>query len=204
MRPLRKVILVTGFEPFGGETLNPTEILLKRLPGTIGGCEISTLLLPVEFDRARALAFAEYDRLSPDVVVMLGQAGGRSAITPESTGKNIMDARMPDNAGYRPEQVPVVEGGPETLRSTFDIEKIVSAVSALGIPCERSDDAGKYVCNCLLYGMLDHNKGAVPTGFIHVPFIKEQGHNDAPAMELADMEKGIFAAIEAVASKIEK
>ena len=198
----RKMILVTGFEAFGGERLNPTQILLERLPGSIGGCEIRTKLLPVEFMRAREQAFLEYDRLLPDAVIMLGQAGGRSAVTPESTGKNIMDASIPDNAGYMPKNVPVTENGAETLRSTLDIEKIISAVSACGIPCEQSDDAGKYVCNCLLYGMLDHNRGIVPTGFIHVPYIREQGHEEQPCLELDDLSTGILAAVEAVASQI--
>ena len=204
MQALQKMILVTAFEPFGDDALNPTEMLLERLPERLGGCEIRTLLLPVEFVRARERAFAAYDELRPGAVVMLGQAGGRSAITPESTGKNVMHARIPDNAGSMPEHLPIVKNGPETLRATLPIGKIVEDVSGLGIPCEQSDDAGEYVCNCLLYGMLDHNKGAVPTGFIHVPFLPEQGHTGKPFMCLSDMERGIRAAIEAVASEISR
>ena len=197
-------ILVTAFEPFGGEGLNPSEMVLHDLPNQIFGHSIHKLLLPVEFRRAPEEAIAEYDRLSPDAVIMLGQAGGRSAVTPESTGRNIMNAAEPDNAGYKPDHQPITEGGPEQLCSTLPVQKIIDSVRSLGIPCERSDSAGEFVCNCLLYSMLDHNKGEVPTGFIHMPYIKEQGHDDAPAMELADMEKGIFAAIEAVASKMER
>ena len=93
MQALQKMILVTAFEPFGDDALNPTEMLLERLPERLGGCEIRTLLLPVEFVRARERAFAAYDELRPGAVVMLGQAGGRSAITPESTGKNVMNGK---------------------------------------------------------------------------------------------------------------
>ncbi len=194
MKELRKVILATAFEPFGGDKINPTEMILDKLPDEIGGNKIRKLLLPVEFGRAVEMATAEYDRLSPSAVIMLGQAGGRSAITPETTAKNIMNASIPDNAGYQPENRTIVENGPDELHSTFDAAGIAEALNATGIPCEVSHDAGEYVCNALLYGMLYHNKGRVPTGFIHVPFIKEQGHDDKPFMEFEDMYEGIIAA----------
>ena len=104
---------------------------------------------------------------------------------------------MPDNAGYMPENVPVVEGGPEALDSTLPVGRICESVRALGVPCEPSGDAGGYVCNALLYGMLQHNGGEVPTGFLHVPFVPEQGHGDRPALPLADIEKAVEAAKEA-------
>jgi pyroglutamyl-peptidase len=134
---------------------------------------------------------------------MLGQAGGRSAVTPESTGRNIMNAAEPDNAGYKPDHQSITEGGPEQLSSTLPMQKIIDSVRSLGIPCERSDSAGEFVCNCLLYSMLDHNKGEVPTGFIHMPYIKEQGHEDKPYMELKDITKAIMTAIETVISVTE-
>ena len=93
-------ILVTAFEPFGGEKLNPTELILKRLPDTVSSYTVKKLLLPVEFARAPELTLAEYDRLTPAAVLMLGQAGGRSAVTPEIRARNIMNASLPDNAGY--------------------------------------------------------------------------------------------------------
>ena len=196
-------ILVTAFEPFGGEGLNPSEMVLHDLPDEMLGRSIHKLLLPVEFHRAPEKAIAEYDRLSPDAVIMLGQAGGRSAVTPESTGRNIMSAAEPDNTGYKPDHQPITEGGPEQLSSTLPVQKIIDSVRSLGIPCERSDSAGEFVCNCLLYSMLDHNKGEVPTGFIHMPYIKEQGHEDKPYMELKDITKAIMTAIETVISVTE-
>ena len=196
-------ILVTAFEPFGGEGLNPSEMVLHDLPDEMLGRSIHKLLLPVEFRRATEEAIAEYDRLSPDAVIMLGQAGGRSAVTPESTGRNIMNAAEPDNAGYKPDHQSITEGGPEQLSSTLPVQKIIDSVRSLDIPCERSDSAGEFVCNCLLYSMLDHNKGEVPTGFIHMPYIKEQGHEDKPYMELKDITKAIMTAIETVISVTE-
>ena len=193
-----KVILVTAFEPFGEDLINPTQMILEQLPDEVGGYEIRKLLLPVEFVRSRELACAEYDRVLPSAVVMLGQAGSRSAITPETTGRNIMSARIPDNAGYQPLDLPVAENGPEALHSTFPADRIVDAVKGLDIPCERSDDAGTYVCNSLLYSMLEHNRGEVPTGFIHVPFIPEQGHEDKPFMKQEDIYEGIAAALRAI------
>ena len=197
-----KTILVTAFEPFGGEALNPTQMILEALPDTADGYSIRKLLLPVEFKKAREMACAEYDRLSPAAVVMLGQAGGRGAITPETSGRNVMHGRIPDNAGFQPDHLPVVENGPDVLYSTLPVGSIVKAVRALGLPCEESDSAGEYVCNTLLYGMLAHNGGEVPTGFIHVPYIREQGHEDKPFMELEEIGRGIAAALEAVADNL--
>ena len=197
-------ILVTAFEPFGGEALNPSEMVLHELPDEILGCSIHKLLLPVEFHRAPQKAISEYDKLSPDAVIMLGQAGGRSAVTPETIGRNTMNASEPDNAGFKPEHQPIIEGSPEELSSTLPMQKIIDSVSSLGIPCERSDNAGEFVCNCLLYSMLDHNKGEVPTGFIHMPYIKEQGHEDKPYMELKDITKAVISAIKTVISETER
>ena len=193
-----KTVLVTAFEPFGGEAINPTETILEKLPDTIRGFEIVKLLLPVEFIRAGEIAFAEYDRIRPAAVIMLGQAGGRDAITPETTAKNVMTARIPDNSGYKPDGVPVSAGGPDVLYSTLPVGRIVEALAALGVPCHASDDAGEYVCNCLFYSMLDRSKEEVPTGFIHVPYLKEQGHEDKPFMEEYDMYRGVAAAVETV------
>lgn len=195
-------ILVTAFEAFGGEELNPTERILNMLPDTVSGYTIRKLLLPVEFKRSCELALAEYDRLSPAAVIMLGQAGGRSAITPETIARNVMNASIPDNAGYQPENLPVTENGQDVLYASFAAQDIKNAIDALGIPCELSESAGQYVCNTLFYSMLRHNKGAVPTGFIHVPYIREQGHEDKPFMELDEIRRGILAAIEAVAETV--
>lgn len=197
-----KPILVTAFEPFGGDALNPTQLVLERLPEEVCRRKLEKLLLPVEFTRSRDLACAAYDRLQPAAVVMLGLAGTRDAITPERLGRNLMKARIPDNAGFQPMDLPIVPEGPETLPSTFPVEEIVAAVNALGIPARPSDSAGLYVCNSLLYSMLAHNKCAVPTGFIHVPAIPEMGYADKPSLELEQIFRGISAAIKTVAQAL--
>ena len=193
-----KTILVTAFEPFGEDTLNPTEIVLGMLPDVIGGYVIRKLVLPVEYGRSADIATSEYDRLRPAAVIMLGQAGGRSAITPEKTARNLMDCEKPDNAGRIADHLRIAENGPETMSSTLPIGKIVDELTARGISCEVSNDAGAFVCNSLFYSMLRHNRGEVPTGFIHVPYIKEQGHPDMPFMEIGD----ICAAIEVIIKTI--
>ncbi len=203
-----KSILVTAFEPFGGETINPTARILGNLPDEICEYRIHKLLLPVEFIRCREIAIAEYDRVKPAAVIMLGQHGGSDAIEAETAAVNLMHAfapdgtPRPDNAGFAPLSEPLVKGGAEKLYSTLPVEKIVQAVNAAGVKCEVSCDAGRYVCNALLYGMLNHNRGEVPTGFLHVPFLKEQGHEEKPYMELDAMVRGITAAIAAAAGVI--
>ena len=122
-----KTVLVTAFEPFGGETLNPTEMVLGMLPDTIGNHSIRKLVLPVEFGRSADIAIAEYDRLRPAAVIMLGQAGGRSAITPETTARNLMNSDQPDNAGFLANHLRIAENGPDTLSSTLPIERIKPA-----------------------------------------------------------------------------
>ncbi len=196
-------ILVTAFEPFGGDKVNPTQMVLERLPEEIGGRRIEKLLLPVEFVRSRELACAAYDRVRPAAVVMLGLAGTRGEITPETTGRNLMKARIPDNAGYEPQDLPITEEGPAELPSTFPIDRIIAAVGRAGVPCRISHSAGLYVCNNLLYAMLAHDGGAVPTGFIHVPAVPELGHPDMPSMEFDMIYAGICAALGAVAESIE-
>ena len=195
-----KTILVTAFEPFGEDTLNPTEIVLGMLPDVIGGYVIRKLVLPVEYGRSADIATSEYDRLKPAAVIMLGQAGGRSAISPETTAINLMDCKEPDNAGRIAEHQRISKIGPDTMSSTLPIGKIVDELTARGIRCEVSNDAGAFVCNSLFYSMLRHNRGEVPTGFIHVPYIKEQGHPDMPFMEIGDICTAIEVIIETISA----
>ncbi len=200
----QKTILVTAFEPFGGETMNPTEMILNKLPETIGSHRIRKALLPVDFERAPALAIDTYNVFAPDAVLMLGQAAGRSAVTPETTAKNIMNARIPDNAGFQPRELPIRKGRSAALYSTLPLESILETLSAIGVPCEVSDDAGEFVCNALFYRMLHHASRKIPTGFIHVPFIREQGHADQPFMEFEDEYRAIVAVIETISRIISR
>ncbi|MBP5574520.1 MAG: pyroglutamyl-peptidase I [Bacilli bacterium] len=193
-----KIILVTGFEPFGGDNINPTELVIDKLPDAINGFLIKKILLPVEFINGPKILIEEYDKIKPSAVIMFGQAGGRSAITPELQGKNIMDVYAPDNSGYQPSNLPIINNGPDILLSTLPLDKIIEGMNALNIPCELSKSAGTYVCNCLLYNMLYYNKGEVPTGFIHVPFIKEQNHLDKPSFEFDDVYTAVLTILDII------
>lgn len=202
-----KTILVTAFEPFGGDGINPTELILSRLPGELEGVHISKLLLPVEFMRAPELALKEIGRLSPAAVIMLGQAGGRSAVTPETTAYNLMEARIPDNAGYEPHGTEAAPGGEAEIPASLPAERIVEAIRALGLPAELSHDPGRYVCNALMYSVLRSLRGSIPAGFIHVPFIRVQtegvkGRGKTPFMELDDICRAILEAISVTARLI--
>lgn len=202
-----ETLLVTAFEPFGGDSMNPTERVLGELPDEICGFGIEKLLLPVEFKRAAQMVCGRFDAVSPAAVVMLGQAGGRSAITPEAVGRNIMNARIPDNAGFSPVNREIVPGGAAELYSTLPLDGIVTAIRKEGIAAEVSRDAGEYVCNSVLYSMLAHNGGCVPTGFIHVPFVREQvegvpGRGNLPFMDEDAILRGILAAVRTVAESL--
>lgn len=193
-------ILVTAFDAFGGEEINPTERALHRLPNNIGGAQLIKRLLPTVFGEALKQAVAAAEKEDVDAVVSLGQAGGRSHITPEWIGINVADASIPDNEGKQPSDKPVVDGGPAAYFSTLPVKAMVAAIQDAGLPARVSTTAGTFVCNQLLYGLLHHFKDTqVKAGFIHVPFIKEQAKENSPMLELADVVRGVECAISAVA-----
>ena len=138
----QKIILVTAFEPFGGETMNPTEMILNKLPETIGSHRIRKALLPVDFERAPALAIDTYNVFAPDAVLMLGQAAGRSAVTPETTAKNIMNARIPDNAGFQPRELPIRKGRSAALYYLDGMCSDVKIQEYILEPCLRAEGDG--------------------------------------------------------------
>ena len=199
---MKKKLLLTAFEPFGGDGINPTQLVLETLPEELFGAQIHKLLLPVEFKRAAALTLDAALRTEPGCVICLGQAGGRASVTPELWGKNVMDARIPDNAGYQPKGEPIVPGGPDKLRSRLPVWDIIAHIRREGLPAQISYSAGEYVCNSLLYGVLYGLCESVPAGFIHVPFIREQvegvpGREKTPFMELEDITRAVRLAAEA-------
>jgi len=193
-------ILVTAFDAFGGEEINPTERALDRLPDEIGGAQIIKYPVPTVFGEALKQAIAVAEEKDVDAVVCLGQAAGRSHITPERVGINLADASIPDNAGNQPSDEPVVEGGPAAYFSTLPVKQMVAAIQEAEIPARVSTTAGTFVCNHLLYGLLHHFKDTqVKAGFIHVPFIKEQNKENSPMLELTDVVRGVECAIGAIA-----
>ena len=193
-------ILFTGFDPFGGESVNPSWEAVLRLPDTIGGSEIIKLQLPTLFGAGAERLLQAVDKLQPDAVVCVGQAAGRGAICFERVAINLRDASIADNAGFKPCDEPVCQGGDGAYFSTFPHKKLIEAVKAAGIPAAQSLSAGSFVCNDVLYSLLRHTQGSgMLCGFVHVPALPEQVQgNDMPAMELA----AIVRALEIVGENI--
>ena len=199
-------ILITGFDPFGGETVNPAYEAVKLLPDTIAGAEIIKLEVPTRFHRAGAVLEDAMQRHKPDAVICVGQAGGRAAITPEKVAINLMDGRIPDNAGYQPVDVPIREDGETAYFASLPVKAMVQRMRDAGIPAAVSYTAGTYVCNYLLYTLLyliDKKYPHVRGGFIHVPYAMEQVINKplgTPSMDLRQIARGLETAVEAVAA----
>ena len=199
-------ILITGFDPFGGETVNPAYEAVKLLPDTIAGAEIIKLEVPTRFHRAGAVLEDAMKRHKPDTVICVGQAGGRAAITPEKVAINLMDGCIPDNAGYQPVGVPIREGGETAYFTSLPVKAMVQRMRDAGIPAAVSYTAGTYVCNYLLYTLLyliDKKYPNVRGGFIHVPYAMEQVINKplgTPSMDLRQIARGLETAVEAVAA----
>ncbi len=200
-------ILYTGFSPFGGETVNPAWEAVRRLPDTVAGAQILRMELPTSFRASGDLLASAMERLRPDAVICVGQAGGRAAVTPERIAVNLMDAAIPDNDGFRPVDMPICPGGPAAYFSTLPLRRIEAAVRAEGIPAALSCSAGTYVCNCLMYrllGLAERSRTPVRAGFIHVPYAEEQcvGKPDGtPFLPLWQMVRALTAAAAAVADE---
>ena len=200
--PSANVILVTGFEGFGGEAINPSWEVCTRLPREIAGARVETCRVPCEFRRSIEVVAEAIERHRPTLVISLGQAGGRDRIGVERVGINVDDARIPDNAGARPINEAIAANGPPAYFATLPVKAMVRAVRAAGIAAELSNSAGTYVCNHVMYGVL-HFLAASGTkaraGFIHVPFLESQvlDKRGVASMSLDSMVKGITAAIEA-------
>ncbi len=191
-----KKLLITGFEPFGGEEINPSWEAVCLLDDIVGEWELTKLCLPVVFGEASRKAIEKAEHICADAVLCIGQAGGRDAVTPEFVGINLMHAPIPDNSGYKPFDEPIQKGGAAAYFSTVPARKMVGAISALGISSKPSYSAGAYVCNELLYSLLSHfDSSDVRVGFIHVPYMTGQGAKGALTMPLADMTRAIEAAI---------
>lgn len=196
-------ILVTAFEPFGGERINPAQEAVSLLPDVIGGHRVYQLTLPTVFDTAGRLAVEAMDRLRPDAVICVGQAGGRKAVTVERVAVNLMDARIPDNAGNQPVDQPVAADGPAAYFSTLPVKDMVQAIRDAELPGEVSYSAGTFVCNSLLYTVLRHAALVMPEtrcAFIHVPYIPEQtaGRENLPSLPLESIVRALTAAIRGI------
>ena len=196
-------ILVTGFDPFGGEKVNPALEAVKSLPSVIHGAEIRWVEIPTVFYQSAEVLEAEIVRYQPNVVLCIGQAGGRTSLTPERVAINQDDARIPDNQGNQPIDTPIRLDGEAAYFSTLPIKAMVQAIKEDGLPATVSNTAGTFVCNHLMYQALylaDKKFPNVRAGFMHIPYMTEQVINkpNTASMNLVDIVKGIEAAIGAI------
>jgi len=191
-------VLLTGFDAFGGESLNPSWLAVKALHGRqILGHTVVAAQLPTVFDQSLTELDALLKKHQPVLVICVGQAGGRSALSLERVAINVNDARMADNAAARPVDTPVVPGGPAAYFTTLPIKAMLAALHREEVVAEVSQTAGTFVCNHVFYGLmhalatrrkLRHTRG----GFVHVPFLPEQG---VPNMALEEMIRGLRLAV---------
>ena len=194
-----KKLLITGFDPFGGETVNPAWEAVRRLPDTIGGWRLTKLEIPTVFGAASRKVLDAAREVQPDVILCIGQAGGRKAITPEMVAINLRHARIADNAGQQPQDEPVVPDGPAAYFATVPVRAMTQAIEDAGLPASVSYSAGTFVCNDTLYAVLHHYRDtAVQAGFVHVPFLPQQAKEGVPFMELEEIVRGLKIMIEAI------
>ncbi|MGL4797787.1 MAG: pyroglutamyl-peptidase I [Cellulosilyticaceae bacterium] len=194
-------VLITGFDPFGGEKTNPALEAVKALPSQIGVHEVIKLEIPTVFGKSLEKIEEAIKLHAPDVVISVGQAGGRFGVTPERVAINIDDARIDDNEGNAPVDLAVAEGGPAAYFTTLPIKAMTQAMVKAGVPASVSNTAGTFVCNHVMYGVLHmaHTKYPnIRAGFIHVPYIPQQviTKPNMPSMALADIVKGLETCIE--------
>ena len=196
-------ILVTGFDPFGGEKVNPALEAVKSLPSEIHGAEIHWVEIPTVFYKAAEVLETAIVRYQPDAVLCIGQAGGRASLTPERVAINQDDARIPDNQGNQPIDTPIRLDGQAAYFSTLPIKAMVQAIKEEGLPATVSNTAGTFVCNHLMYQALylaDKKFPHMRAGFMHIPYMTEQVINkpNTASMNLTDIVRGIEAAIGAI------
>ena len=194
-----KTVLLTGFEPFNGATINPAWEAVRALSGWEGdGFQVMTRQLPCVFGLSTRLLLDAVEECKPDVVIAVGQAGGRPDISVERIAINVDDAPIPDNDGWQPQDATIVTAGPAAYFSTLPVKAIVHAIGAQGIAASVSQTAGTFVCNHVFYGLM-HFTHALPlqAGFIHVPFLPEQvaGLPGVAGMALADIIAALRAAV---------
>lgn len=197
-------ILVTGFDPFGGEQRNPSWEVAQALPTTLAGLPVHRVQLPTVFGAAGRVLMETVHRCRPSLVLCLGQAGGRAALTVERVGINLRDARIPDNTGAQPVDQPVCPGGPAACFSTLPTRTMVEAIRGGGLPAALSYTAGTFVCNEVMYTLLEAaQRERLPLwgGFLHVPYLPAQTADKPgqPSMALTDMVRGVTLALEAAA-----
>jgi pyroglutamyl-peptidase len=198
-------ILLTGFDPFGGETINPSWEAARALHGRrIGGHRVVAQRIPTEFAASLRLLRAALRDTAPAIVLGVGQAGGRTQLSLERVAINLQDARIPDNAGAQPIDEPVIAGAPAAYFSTLPLKAMLVALQESGVPAAISHTAGTYVCNHLAYAMLHWTarKRGVRAGFIHIPWLPVQAapRHGAASMALEQVVHGLEVALRVAAA----
>jgi len=196
-------ILVTGFDSFGGETINPALESVKLLPDEIQGHTIEKLEIPTVFNKSKVAIENKLKATHFDIVLAIGQAGGRFELTPERVGINMDDARIPDNEGNQPIDETIQSSGAAAYFSNLPVKRMTEAIKTAGVPARLSNTAGTFVCNHILYqlGFLQATQFPnIKFGFIHVPFIPEQVTDkpEKPSMSIQTIATGLKAALEAI------
>lgn len=196
-------ILVTGFDPFGTDKINPAIEAVKRLPDEIADAEIIKLEIPTIFNQCAQVVHAAVLKSQPDYVLNIGQAGGRFGLTPERVAINLDDGRIADNAGFQPTDQVIQADGQNAYFTQLPVKAMVQAIKQAGVPSYLSTTAGTYVCNHIMYQvqyMIDKEFPQLKAGFMHIPFLPDQVLNrpNTPSLSLADDILGITVAISTI------
>jgi len=196
-------VLLTAFDPFGGESVNPAQQAVEAVADQVAGAEVVKCIVPTVFGKSIETVYAAMKKENPDVTFCIGQAGGRIGLTPERVAINLDDARIEDNEGNQPFDKTIREDGENAYFTSLPVKAMVAKIKEAGVPASVSYTAGTFVCNHLMYGVLYHISKEFPNmkgGFMHVPYLHEQVLNRAntPSLSKEDIVKGIEAAITAI------
>ena len=198
--------LVTGFDPFGGDEVNPSSLAVGRLKKHVGNIVVHTAELPTSYARSAEVLRAAIEKAKPDIVLCVGQAGGRTELCLERVAINVQDARIRDNDGKQPIDKPVVADGPAAHFTTLPIKACVAEMRKAGLPAAVSNTAGTFVCNHIFYALMDiaaSHPHPIRGGFLHIPYVPEQAARlgGAPSMSVSDIARGIEIILEVSASR---
>lgn len=201
-------LLLTGFDPFGGEKINPALEVVKQVKDRIANVQIIKLKIPTVFDESAEKIYQTIKKEHPDVVLNVGQAGGRYGITPERVAINLNDARIPDNQGQQPLDQLIHKDGQTAYFTQLPVKKIAAAIQSQGIPSYVSTTAGTFVCNHVMYQvqyLIDKHFSYLKGGFIHIPYLPQQvvKLKNMPSLSLADDVQGLTVAIKIIGQEFE-
>ena len=208
LKALALKALVTGFDPFGGDKVNPSSLAVRQLGKRIGDVEVHVAELPTSYAQSAEVLRRAIEEIRPEIVLCVGQAGGRIELCLERVAINVQDARIRDNDGSQPIDRPVVEDGPAAYFTTLPIKACVAALREAGLPAAVSNTAGTFVCNHIFYALMDMlHRQSQPArgGFLHIPYVPEQAARlgGAPSMALGDIVRGIETILQTSINRVD-